>query len=215
MGLWTKQQLREFIKENKLVTAQDAQNALKNLFAETIQEMLEAEMDTHLGYQKHEVENKTTTNSRKGKSKKRVTSEYGEQEIIVPRDHQGERDEQDYSTHQGVAKSSVASRLCGHQSQARWSYCEQSSLYVIGIDLGGSKDVLGMWIGENESAKFWLSVLNDLKNRGVQDILITCVDNLTGFTQAITACYPKTEIQKCIIHQIRNSTCYVSYKGRR
>ncbi|SFM53267.1 Transposase, Mutator family, partial [Paenibacillus sp. 1_12] len=90
MGLWTKQQLREFIKENKLVTAQDAQNALKNLFAETIQEMLEAEMDTHLGYQKHEIENKTTTNSRNGKSKKRVTSEYGEQEIMVPRDRQGE-----------------------------------------------------------------------------------------------------------------------------
>lgn len=83
---------------------------------------------------------------------------------------------------------------------------------VIGIDLDGNKDVLGMWIGENESAKFWLSVLNDLKNRGVQDILITCVDNLTGFSQAITACYPKTEIQKCIIHQIRNSTRYVSYK---
>lgn len=69
-----------------------------------------------------------------------------------------------------------------------------------------------MWIGENESAKFWLSVLNELKNRGVQDILITCVDNLTGFSQAIGACYPQTEIQKCIIHQIRNSTRYVSYK---
>ena len=70
-----------------------------------------------------------------------------------------------------------------------------------------------MWIGENESAKFWLSVLNELKNRGVQDILITCVDNLTGFSQSIAACYPQTEIQKCIIHQIRNSTRYVSYKG--
>ncbi|WP_042230457.1 IS256 family transposase, partial [Paenibacillus popilliae] len=88
----------------------------------------------------------------------------------------------------------------------------KAAYMVIGIDLDGNKDVLGMWIGENESAKFWLSVLNDLKNRGVQDILITCVDNLTGFSQAITACYPKTEIQKCIIHQIRNSTRYVSYK---
>ncbi|SDJ84574.1 Transposase, Mutator family [Paenibacillus naphthalenovorans] len=88
----------------------------------------------------------------------------------------------------------------------------KAAYMVIGIDLDGNKDVLGMWIGENESAKFWLSVLNDLKNRGVQDILITCVDNLTGFSQAIAACYPKTEIQKCIIHQIRNSTRYVSYK---
>jgi transposase-like protein len=83
---------------------------------------------------------------------------------------------------------------------------------VIGIDLFGNKDVLGMWIGENESSKFWLSVLNDLRNRGVQDVLITCVDNLTGFSQAIAACYPNTEIQKCIIHQNRNSTRYVSYK---
>ncbi|MFC5649555.1 IS256 family transposase, partial [Paenibacillus solisilvae] len=88
----------------------------------------------------------------------------------------------------------------------------KAAYMVIGIDLDGCKDVLGMWIGENESAKFWLSVLNDLKNRGVQDILITCVDNLTGFTQAISACYPQTEIQKCIIHQIRNSTRFVSYK---
>ncbi|MED4600923.1 IS256 family transposase [Paenibacillus validus] len=88
----------------------------------------------------------------------------------------------------------------------------KAAYMVIGIDLEGNKDVLGIWIGENESAKFWLSVLNDLKNRGVQDILIACVDNLTGFTQAISACYPQTEIQKCIIHQIRNSTRYVSYK---
>nr|WP_274654616.1 IS256 family transposase [Paenibacillus humicola] len=88
----------------------------------------------------------------------------------------------------------------------------KAAYMVIGIDLDGNKDVLGMWIGENESAKFWLSVLNELKNRGVQDILITCVDNLTGFSQAISACYPQTEIQKCIIHQIRNSTRYVSYK---
>jgi transposase-like protein len=75
----------------------------------------------------------------------------------------------------------------------------KAAYMVIGIDLDGCKDVLGMRIGENEFAKFWLSVLNDLKNHGVQDILITCVDNLTGFTQAISACYPKTEIQKCII----------------
>lgn len=88
----------------------------------------------------------------------------------------------------------------------------KAAYMVIGIDLDGNKDVLGIWIGENESAKFWLNVLNELKNRGVQDILITCVDNLSGFSQAIAACYPKTDIQKCIIHQIRNSTRYVSYK---
>jgi len=83
---------------------------------------------------------------------------------------------------------------------------------VIGIDLDGCKDVLGMYIGEHESAKFWLSMLNEIRNRGVEDILICCVDNLTGFSEAISACYPHTEIQKCIVHQIRNSIRYVSYK---
>ena len=74
------------------------------------------------------------------------------------------------------------------------------------------KDVLGMWVGENESAKFWATVLNGLKNRGVEDIFIACTDNLTGFDAAIHATFPKTEIQNCIIHQLRNSSKYVSYK---
>lgn len=271
MGLWTKEQLRAFINENKLVTAQDAQNALKNLFAETIQEMLEAEMDTHLGYEKHEKAEKTTSNSRNGKSRKKITSEYGEQEISVPRDRQGEFEPLVVKKYQSnvtgiedqiialYAKGVSTREIQDHLQQLygievspalisnvtnkimplvkEWQNRPLQSVYavvfldaihfkvkqdgaivnkaaymVIGIDLDGNKDVLGIWIGENESAKFWLSVLNELKNRGVQDILITCVDNLTGFSQAITAYYPQTEIQKCIIHQIRNSTRYVSYK---
>lgn len=89
----------------------------------------------------------------------------------------------------------------------------KKAVYIaIGIDLEGKKDVLGMWIGENESAKFWASVLNSLRNRGVQDIFIACTDNLTGFSSAIEAVFPKTDIQNCIIHQIRNTTKYVSYK---
>lgn len=271
MGLWTKEQLRQFIKENKLVTAQDAQNALKELFAETLQEMLEAELDTHLGYEKHDIQNKQTTNSRNGKSKKTIISEYGEQEIEVPRDRQGEFEPIVVKKHQssvtGIEDQIIAMYAKGVSTRDIQDHLEQlygievsptmisnvtnklvplikewqnrplQSVYavvfldaihfkvkqeghivnkaaymVIGIDLDGNKDVLGMWIGENESSKFWLSVLNDLKNRGVQDILITCVDNLTGFSQAIAASYPKTEILKCIIHQIRNSTRYVSYK---
>ena len=87
------------------------------------------------------------------------------------------------------------------------------AVYIaLGIDMNGKKDVLGMYVGENESAKFWLSIMNGLKNRGVEDILIACVDGLNGFPQAIEAVYPKTEIQQCIIHQIRNSTKFVSYK---
>ncbi|MGG3471611.1 IS256 family transposase [Neobacillus pocheonensis] len=271
MGLWTKEQLRAFIKENKLVTAQDASNALKNLFAETIQEMLEAEMDTHLGYEKHDTTNKKTSNSRNGKGKKSIISEYGEQEIQVPRDRQGEFEPLIVKKHQshvnGIEDQIIALYAKGVSTREIQDHMEhiygievsptlisnvtnkivpmikewqnrplqhtfavvfldaihfkvkqdgaivnKAAYMVIGIDLDGNKDVLGIWIGENESSKFWLSVLNDLKNRGVQDILITCVDNLTGFTQAIAASYPKTEIQKCIIHQIRNSTRYVSYK---
>ena len=89
----------------------------------------------------------------------------------------------------------------------------KKAVYIaIGINLDGRKDVLGMWVGENESAKFWATVLNGLKNRGVEDIFIACTDNLTGFSSAIEAVFPKTEIQNCIIHQLRNSGKYVSYK---
>lgn len=89
----------------------------------------------------------------------------------------------------------------------------KKAVYIaIGINLDGKKDVLGMWIGENESAKYWASVLNGLRNRGVEDIFIACTDNLTGFDAAIEAVFPQTEIQNCIIHQLRNSSKYVSYK---
>ena len=89
----------------------------------------------------------------------------------------------------------------------------KKAVYIaIGIDLDGKKDVLGMWVGENESAKFWATVLNGLRNRGVEDIFIACTENLNGFSDAIAAVYPKTDIQNCIIHQLRNSSKYVSYK---
>ena len=89
----------------------------------------------------------------------------------------------------------------------------KKAVYIaIGIDLNGRKDVLGMWVGENESAKYWATVLNSLRNRGVEDIFIACTDNLTGFSNAIEAVFPRTDIQNCIIHQLRNSSKYVSYK---
>jgi transposase-like protein len=89
----------------------------------------------------------------------------------------------------------------------------KKAVYIaIGLNLDGVRSVLGMWVGENESAKFWLSILSGLKNRGVEDILIACVDGLTGFPNAIEAAFPRTEIQQCIIHQIRNTTKFVSYK---
>lgn len=84
-----------------------------------------------------------------------------------------------------------------------------------GVSQDGFKDILGIWIGENEGAKYWLGVCNELKNRGVEDILISCVDGLTGFPDAIRAVFPKTEIQLCIIHQIRNSLKYIASKEQK
>lgn len=90
-------------------------------------------------------------------------------------------------------------------------YITKAAYVVLGIGLDGHKDILGVWIGENESAKFWLSVMNNLKNRGIKDVYVFCVDGLTGFREAIGAAFPKSQIQRCIIHQIRSSTKYVSY----
>lgn len=91
----------------------------------------------------------------------------------------------------------------------------KAAYVVIGVNLDGQKEVLGIWIGANESSKFWLSVLNDLKNRGVQDVLIFCVDGLNGFKEAIGATFPFAKIQRCIIHQIRSSMKYIPYKDRK
>lgn len=89
---------------------------------------------------------------------------------------------------------------------------KRAAYVVMGVNMEGNKDILGIWIGDNESAKFWLGILNDLKNRGVEDVLVFCVDGLTGIKEAIEAAYPKADIQRCIIHQLRNSFKYVSYK---
>jgi len=269
--MMSKEQIKQWIKEKNMKSVDDVQSALKDLFAETIQEMLEGEIESTLGYAKHDMKNKRTTNSRNGYSKKTVRSEYGDVDIQVPRDRDGEFEPTIVKKHQSnvtgiedqilalYAKGVSTRDIQDHLQQLygidvsstlisnvtnkvvplikEWQNRPLQSVYavvfldaihfkvkqdgaivnkaaymVIGIDLDGHKDVLGIWIGENESAKFWLHVLNELKNRGVQDILITCVDNLRGFTEAISACYPKTEIQKCVIHQIRNSIKYVSYK---
>lgn len=269
--MMSKEQIKQWIKEKNMKSVDDVQSALKDLFADTIQEMLEAEIESSLGYAKHDMKNERTTNSRNGYSKKTVRSEYGDVDIQVPRDREGDFEPNIVKKHQSnvtgiedqilalYAKGVSTRDIQDHLQQLygievsptlisnvtnkivpmikEWQNRPLQAVYavvfldaihfkvkqdgaivnkaaymVIGIDLDGHKDVLGIWIGENESAKFWLHVLNELKNRGVQDILITSVDNLRGFTEAISACYPKTEIQKCVIHQIRNSIKYVSYK---
>ena len=272
--IMSQEQVRQFIKENEIQSVEDIQTVLKDMFAETLQGMLEAEMDTHLGYQKHEDDKKDTTNRRNGHSAKTVRSDYGEVELEIPRDREsefgplivkkGQRnvtgiEEQIISLY---AKGVSTRDIQGHLEQLygievsptlisnitnkimptikEWQsrplmrtyavvfldaihykvkqdgmIVNKAAYMVIGIDMDGHKDVLGIWIGENETAKFWLVVLNELKNRGVEDILIISVDNLKGFSEAIAACYPHTEVQKCIVHQIRNSVRYVNYKDLR
>lgn len=272
MGIFTKEQLQSLIKEYDIKNANDIHNALKDLFADTIQEFMEAELETHLGYAKHDTKSKKTSNSRNGKSPaKTVTTELGEIQVSTPRDREGTFDPQIIKKHQndlsgmeGQIISMYAKGMSTRDIQAHYNHIygvelsptlvsnitdrilpriqewqtrplqevyavvfmdaiyykvrqnnaivNKAAYIVIGIDLDGCKDVLGIWIGESESAKFWLGVLNDLKSRGIKDILISCVDNLSGFSEAIEAIYPKTDVQKCIVHQIRNSLKHVSFK---
>jgi transposase-like protein len=271
MALLTDDQIKQLIKERNIKTVEDIESTIKDLFADTIQAMLEAEMDHHLGYEKNDTKNKDTANRRNGHGTKKLRSSHGEMEIEVPRDRDGEfepmivekrqksisqieqqiialyakgistREIQDY-LHQlyGIEVSpalisNITDKIVPmikewqsrplepvyavvfmdaiHYKVRQDSQITNKAAYmVIGVDLEGKKDVLGIWIGESESAKFWLSVLNEMKNRGVQDILIVSVDNLGGFSETISAAYPQTEIQKCIVHQVRNSIRYVSYK---
>jgi len=250
---------------------QDIQDLLKNLFKGTIEEMLEAEMDEHLGYDKHSPLGDLTGNSRNGYNKKTIQTQMGKSEIKVPRDRNGEFEPQliekyqnksDGLEHKIVAMYAKGMSVRDIEDHLRdiygidaspaliskitdkvlpavqeWQSRPLERIYpivfldgivykvkkdakvvnkcfytVLGINMEGRKEILGMWITENESASFWASVCNELRNRGVEDILITCRDNLSGFSQAIESTFPKTEQQLCIIHQIRNSTRYVSYK---
>ena len=250
---------------------QDVQALLKNLFKGTVESMLEAEMDEHLGYEKHSPVGDLSGNSRNGYNRKTMKTELGETEISVPRDRNGEFEPQIIEKRQtrsddlenrilamyakgmsnrdiedhlrdiyGVAASaSLISRITDKIMPAvsEWQSRPLEAVYpivfldgiifkvrkdakvinkcvysVMGINMEGRKEILGIWISDNESASFWTTVCNELKNRGVEDILIACRDNLSGFSTAIETVFPKTEQQLCVIHQIRNSTKYVSYK---
>jgi len=244
---------------------------LKQLFAGSLEKMLEAEMEEHLGYDKHAAIGKNSGNSRNGFNKKTIKSEWGESEISVPRDRNGTFEPQVIEKRQtrtddietrvlamyskglstrdiedhlreiyGVeASASLISRITDKimPEVVEWQSRPLSEVYpvvffdgiifkvkkdgkvinkcvysVLGIDTDGKKDILGIWISETESATFWTTVFNELRNRGVKDILIACHDNLSGLPNAIATVFPKTESQLCIIHMVRNSTKYVSYK---
>jgi len=261
----------EILQENyEIESAQDLSSAIKDLFKDSLQEMMNAEFETSMGYQKYD--NKTEkTNYRNGKTKKKLKSEFGEFDFETPRDRNNEfepiivpKNKRDVSGIEDKIISlygrGLSTREINEQIQdlygievsstmvsnitdqilpkiKEWQDRPLESIYpicfvdavhfsvrdeasvvkkaayiVLGINEYGEKDVLGIWIGENESAKFWLSVFNDLKNRGVKDILILCSDGLTGMKEAIQAAFPKTVQQRCIVHMIRNSVRFVSYK---
>ena len=252
-------------------TAEDIQSMLRDLLGDLMQEMLEAEMDEHLGCSKHDYKNKTTDDSRNGYSPKTVVSSVGEIALDIPRDRKGEFEPQIVQKHQtdisnikdqvlsmyakGMTTRDISSHLhdvygidasaemISHMTDRilpiakEWqnrpldkkyaivfmdavhfhvredNRTVKKAVYVaIGIKLTGEREVLGMWIGGNESAKYWLGVLNELRNRGVEDIMIVSVDGLTGFGDAIHAVFPQAEIQRCIVHQIRYTTKFISYK---
>ena len=263
--------LREMMAEYGVKTMEDVHNFVKMLTVETIQTVLDAELESELGYSKYDYKNKATGNSRNGYSPKTVQGSMGEMQINVPRDRQGEFEPQLVKKHQ-TDVSAIEDKVIFLYSQGvstrdiqktmremygievddsrvskitdkllpvirEWQERPLQSVYAmmildavhyrvrengivtkkaayvaIGTDLDGKKDVLGIWLGAAESAKYWLNVLTGLKNRGVQDILIASVDGLSGFVEAIHAAFPQTEIQRCVIHQIRASTRYVSYK---
>ena len=257
------------IDEYDIETADDIQEALKDLLGGTIKSMMESEMDTHLGYESYERSD--NDNYRNGTKKKNVRSNYGEFQIDVPQDRQSSFepkvvkkrqkdisgiDQQIISLYaRGLTTRQISEQIeeiygfeCSegfisdvtdkilqdiddwqnrplddiypvlfidavHFSVREDNRIKKLAAYVIlGITLDGRKDVISLQIGENESSKYWLSVLNDLKNRGVKDIMVICADGLTGIKEAITAAFPETEYQRCIVHQVRNTLKYVPYK---
>lgn len=261
--------IQGLLQEYDIKTADDIQDALKDLLSGTLKEMLEAEMDGHLGYDRYERSDEP--NYRNGTKPKRVRSKYGEFEVDMPQDRRSSFEPQilpkrkkDISAIDDKIISMYAKGMTVRQISEtiediygfevsegmvsditdkllpkieEWQNRPLSAVYpvvfidavhfsvrddgvirklaayvVLGINEDGKKEVLTITIGENESSKYWLSVLNSLKNRGIKDILILCSDGLTGIKEAITAAFPSTEQQRCIVHMVRNTLKYVANK---
>lgn len=263
---------KEFLSQFK--TGEDVTAFMKELHTRVYEQMLEAEMDNHLGYEKHSNQGDHSGNSRNGSYRKQIQTEMGESVIQVPRDRKGEFEPIVVPKHQsrglsierlvislyakgmsvadiesemqeiyGINLSSSAISIITNKvsrAATEWQNRPLDSLYMIvwmdgivfkvrengkvinktvylcvGLNKEGLKEVLGMWIGKNESAAFRMGVLTDLKARGVEDILITVTDNLNGFTETIKSVFPASTTQICVVHQIRNSCRYVVWKEKK
>lgn len=264
--------IKALLDEYDIQSAEDIQDALKDLLGGTIQSMLEAEMDNHLGYEPYE--RSESSNARNGKKSKTVRSKYGEMEIEVPQDRESsfqpeivKKRQKDISQIEEKIIAMYARGLSTRQISEQiediygfevseglvsdvtnkllpeiedWQQRPLSNVYpivfidavhfsvrdnnvikklaayvILGINEDGRKEVISLQIGQNESSKYWLGVLNELKNRGVNDILILCADGLTGMKEAVNAAFPNTEYQRCIVHQVRNTLKYVADKDKK
>lgn len=268
--------MKEYVNSQNFSSTTEVFAAMKEMFKDVLQQVMESELDNKLGYEKSERmpekgEKSVSKNYRNGYSKKTIKSQLGEVEVKIPRDRNAEYEPQIIAKYNrnadGMEEKILSLYSCGMSQRdiaeqikslydveispelvskisekimpevTAWQNRPLESVYpfifmdaihykvkenhqivtkaayvVLGITLDGTKDILGIWIGEHESSKFWLGVLNELKSRGVLDVCLFCVDGLKGFREAISAAYPKAQIQRCIIHQIRYSTRYVSYK---
>ena len=247
---------------------------MQKLFKDVIQQLLEAEMDEHIGREKYERSDEQYPNYRNGYSSKTIDSSFGEVGLDIPRDRNSKFEPKVVKKYETVCneldKKIIGLYACGMsvrdiqsemeelygidvspsmiskitdkvvEAAAEWQSRELEEIYPIvymdamhfkvrddnkivskaayicmSLNMSGKKDILGIWIGESEGAKFWLSVCNDLKNRGVNDILIACMDGLKGLPEAIKTVFPDVNIQTCIVHQIRNSLKYIASKDQK
>lgn len=247
---------------------------LKELSKRMLERAMNAELDDHLGYERHQRTTDSKINLRNGTSKKTVSTDIGDVSLDIPRDRNCAFEPRIIPKHQrrfegfddkiismyGLGMTTrdiqkhlheiynveVSPELISNVTDAimddvrEWRtrpidsiypvvffdaivvkgrtdgrVCNKSVYTAIGINMEGNKNVLGLWIADTEGAKFWMSIITELKNRGLEDILIACIDGLKGFPDAINSIYPKTRIQLCIVHMIRNSTKYVSWKERK
>jgi len=265
----------EFNEKTKdLKTLSDVTQFTKELLAPTIQKMLEAEMEHHVGYPKNHIGGNLSGNSRNGYYNKNIKTTGGNVKVQIPRDRNGDFEPtviRKYETVESDVEERIVSMYAKGMTTAdiknymldiygveiskdmvsgitdkvlplvsEWQTRPLAALYpivyldavhfkvrdngriiskaaytMLGVNIDGRKEILGIWIGENEGAKFWMGLLNEIKNRGVEDILISCIDGLSGFSEAIKATFPKTEIQQCIIHQIRNTVKYLPHRDKK
>ena len=249
------------------------EGVVKQLSAALIERCLQAELSTHLGYEKNQRAEEARRNHRNGYSRKTLKSDAGEVELAIPRDREGSYDPllvkrgqtsltgfnekilwlyaHGLSTRDIQAQIldwygvEVSPQLISNVTEAvmdevrQWQNRPLETLYPIlymdclqlkvrenqriinkavylalGVTMEWHKELLGMWISESEGAKFWLSVCTELRNRGMKDCYIACVDGLTGFPEAIETVFPKSQVQLCLVHMVRNSLKYVNYKQR-